>query len=102
MRQSKQFCCWLLLGAFVGSLNGFANTNNFVFSDTPGKDAVGFRVIQQYDYSRSYLGDTYHQIGDNDSAIKSYKTAIEKNPTNDYLKAQLKVLEKEVVKPDPR
>jgi tetratricopeptide (TPR) repeat protein len=50
----------------------------------------------------SDLGDTYHQIGDNDSAIKSYKTAIEKNPTNDYLKAQLKVLEKEVVKPDPR
>ncbi len=56
MRQSKQFCGWLLLGLFVGMVNTSAGADNFTFSNTPGKDAVGFRVVQQYDYSRSYQG----------------------------------------------
>jgi dienelactone hydrolase len=58
MHESKQFCCWLLLGLFIGILNGSAITNNFTFSNTPGTDAVGLRVVPQYDYSRSYQGKT--------------------------------------------
>jgi len=56
MRQSKQFCGWLLLGLFVRMVNTSAGADNFTFSNTPGKDAVGFRVVLQYDYSRSYQG----------------------------------------------
>ena len=41
------------------------------------------------------LGVTYQVIGDNDSAIKSYQTALEKKPGDEYLKSQLKLLQKQ-------
>ena len=34
MHQSRQFCCWLILGALVGILIGSASANNFMFSNT--------------------------------------------------------------------
>ena len=40
------------------------------------------------------LGDVYANSGDIDSAIKSYKLSIEKNPKDDYAKSQLKRLQK--------
>jgi tetratricopeptide (TPR) repeat protein len=64
------------------------------------KDAIAILKSTVSIYPDSWLayadlGDTYHAIGDNDSAIKSYQTAIEKNPTNEYLKSQLKMLQKQ-------
>jgi hypothetical protein len=58
MHQSKRFCCWLLLGLCAAAVNDSLGSNNFRLSNTPGKDAVGFRVVLQYDYSRSYQGTT--------------------------------------------
>lgn len=45
----------LLLLSIVSSVSsGSAETADFNFSNRPGNDAVGFRVVMQYDYSRSY------------------------------------------------
>ncbi|MGA8656860.1 MAG: hypothetical protein WB586_11995 [Chthoniobacterales bacterium] len=46
MNRSKQ--CWVLLGICLGVVNG--NATDFTFTNTPGKDAVGFRVVLQYDF----------------------------------------------------
>ena len=53
MNRAKQIFCLFLL-AFSGALNGSSETADFNFPNKPGNDAVGFRVVLQYDYSRSY------------------------------------------------
>jgi hypothetical protein len=40
------------------------------------------------------LGEAYENSGDIDSAVKSYKHSVEKNPKDDYAKTQLKKLVK--------
>ena len=58
MKQSKSFWCWWLMAFLGGIVNGSAASDNFTFFNAPGKDGVGFRIVLQYDYSRSYQAKT--------------------------------------------
>jgi dienelactone hydrolase len=47
----------ILLAAFLFSLAGLSQAaSNFTFDPAPGPHGVGLRVVEQYDYSRSYRG----------------------------------------------
>jgi len=48
--------CWLALLLWVSVVALAADAPDFTFSNPPGKYAVGFKVVDQYDYSRTYAG----------------------------------------------
>ncbi len=46
----------ILLLAFVHAPAQALAASNFSFTESPGEFGVGFKVVQQYDHSRAYLG----------------------------------------------
>jgi dienelactone hydrolase len=56
MRSSFAAACLALAITFASWPQAAAAASGFSFNEPPGEFAVGFKVVQQYDYSRAYLG----------------------------------------------
>ena len=46
----------ILFGVLFGAMSLAQAASGFVFSNEPGQHGVGLRIVQQYDYSRTYKG----------------------------------------------
>lgn len=46
----------ILFGVLFGAMSLAQAASGFVFSNEPGQYGVGFRIVQQYDHSRTYKG----------------------------------------------
>jgi dienelactone hydrolase len=46
----------ILFGVLLSAMSLAQAASGFVFSNEPGPHAVGLRIVQQYDYSRTYKG----------------------------------------------